>query len=303
MSKSHIETFEKSDFLALGSMTSLKSDDYMFCCFVDVSSENCLPQADELSSCTDLMANDILRIFLWILGSLALCGNSIVLIYRVFIENDRSVNSFLISNLAIGDFFMGVYMISVASVDAYYKGVYIENSYSWRYSAFCKFLGFLSTFASEVSVFILCAITADRFINIVFPFTQKKLTLPSARICMIVIWSVAFLIGIIPVLPLDYFAGEFQARSSVCISIHLTAETSPGWEYSVAIFHFVNFTVFMFIFLAYAKMYNIVQESGSKSGSKTGAELAAARKMTLIVVTDFCCWVPINIMGKGLLCN
>lgn len=34
-----------------------------------------MPQADEFSSCKDLMSNSILRMFLWFLGILALIGN------------------------------------------------------------------------------------------------------------------------------------------------------------------------------------------------------------------------------------
>jgi hypothetical protein len=33
------------------------------------------------------------------------------------------VHSFLIANLAIGDFFMGVYLMIIALVDTYYRGV------------------------------------------------------------------------------------------------------------------------------------------------------------------------------------
>ena len=43
-----------------------------------------------------------------------------------------------------------------------------------------------------------------------------------------------------------------------------------------------------------------MQESSNVTGGDHSKkrELAAARKMTLIVLTDFCCWFPINIMGK-----
>ena len=86
----------------------------------------------------------------------------------------------------------------------------------------------------------------------------------------------------------------------MCISIHLTDEAVPGWEYSVAIFHVLNFTTFMFIFLVYAYIFNFIKKSSKAAGGEQKKrEMAAARKMTLIVVTDFLCWVPINIMGKS----
>ena len=55
------------------------------------------------------------------------------------------------------------------------------------------------------------------------------------------------------------FQGQFYSRSSVCVSLHITEEATPGWEYSVAIFHGLNFFTFVFILLAYSYMYNIIK--------------------------------------------
>ena len=96
------------------------------------------------------------------------------------------------------------------------------------------------------------------------------------------------------------FQGQFYSRSSVCVSLHITQEATPGWEYSVAVFHGLNFFTFIFIFVAYSYMYSVIRglESAASAQQKK-REMTAARKMTLIVVTDFMCWVPINIMGKN----
>ena len=82
------------------------------------------------------------------------------------------------------------------------------------------------------------------------------------------------------------------------MSIHITNETPPGWEYSVAIYHGLNLSAFVFIFFAYGYMYIQIKTSSEAAGSRAGSEMAAARKMALIVLTDFCCWFPINIMGR-----
>lgn len=74
------------------------------------------------------------------------------------------VHSFLITNLAIGDFFMGCYLLVIAIVDANFRGVYSMHDKEWRTSSTCSFAGFLSTFSSEFSVFTLTVITLDRFL-------------------------------------------------------------------------------------------------------------------------------------------
>lgn len=78
--------------------------------------------------------------------------------------NHFQVHSFLITNLAIGDLFMGCYLLVIASVDAHFRGVYAIRAEEWKNSKLCNTAGFLSTFSSELSVFTLTVITLDRFL-------------------------------------------------------------------------------------------------------------------------------------------
>lgn len=65
------------------------------------------------------------------------------------------VHSFLIINLALGDLLMGSYLLLIAVVDWYFRGVYSVHDTSWRSSQLCSLAGFISTFSSELSVFTL----------------------------------------------------------------------------------------------------------------------------------------------------
>ena len=87
------------------------------------------------------------------------------------------VHSFLITNLAIGDFFMGVYLLIIAVVDSYYRGVYSAYEKGWKTSSLCQFSGFISTFSSELSVLTLTVITLDRLICIIFPLKVCQITI------------------------------------------------------------------------------------------------------------------------------
>ena len=102
---------------------------------------------------------------------------------------------------------------------------------------------------------------------------------------------------------INYSSDGLGFRSSVCVSIHITNDTPPGWQYSVAIFHGLNLSAFLFIFFAYGYMYTHIKATTKAAGTLTGSEIAAARKMTVIVLTDFCCWFPINVMGKNISVN
>lgn len=127
---------------------------------------------------------------------------------------------------------MGIYLLIIATVDQYYRGRYIEVSEIWRKSILCKFCGFLSTMSSEASVFTLVAITLDRMICIVFPFSKWKFSAKVARKIIFSIWILTFSVSVLPILYTSYFRDEFYSRSGVCLALHITNRKPAGWEYS-----------------------------------------------------------------------
>ena len=78
LSYNAIIDFSDKMFAEFDSLSYLRSDDYMYCCFVRgmVEEQNCLPKKDELSSCDDLIGRTVLKIFLWAIGSFAFFGQA-----------------------------------------------------------------------------------------------------------------------------------------------------------------------------------------------------------------------------------
>ncbi|KAG0726534.1 G-protein coupled receptor GRL101 [Chionoecetes opilio] len=146
----------------------------------------------------------------------------------------------LFVNLALGDLLMGGYLLVIAGVDLYYRGVYRLHERQWRSSYLCQLAGFLSTFSSEASVFTLTVITLDRLTIILSPFGVRRVHGGLTKRLMVVVWCVAFLLAALPILfplliPLPYF-DDYYGRSGVCLALHITDEKPNGWEYSVFIF-------------------------------------------------------------------
>jgi len=130
------------------------TDEFRFCCLARYVKQ-CEPQPDEFSSCEDLMSNIVLRVCIWILAVVAITANLLVIVFRAKYKHTNQVHSFLIVNLALGDFLMGSYLLVIAVVDWYYRGVYFIHDSDWRQSSMCNVAGFISTFSSELSVFTL----------------------------------------------------------------------------------------------------------------------------------------------------
>ncbi|KAF8781481.1 G-protein coupled receptor GRL101 like protein [Argiope bruennichi] len=297
-----IVDFNSEIFIGLKSLEYLYSDSYTFCCIASnqVPLYNCQPPPDEISSCEDLMSSPIQRSFLWVLGIIALVGNFFVIVWRCKTKDSTRISSTLILSLGCADFLMGIYLIIIASVDVYYRSIYIENSDKWKRSILCKICGFLSTISSEVSVFTLVFITVDRLISLCFPLSQKRFSVKFTYKLIFTSWIIACVMAAVPFFVQPYFQGRFYARSGVCLALHITNHRPAGWEYSVALFFCMNFIAFLIIASAYLYMYITIKKSYqnmSRLMSRQSMTDKIGRQMALIVLTNSLCWIPIIIMG------
>ncbi|RWS28770.1 G-protein coupled receptor GRL101-like protein, partial [Leptotrombidium deliense] len=296
----------KESFKQLYNLQNLLTDSFKFCCLVSstVPKDVCWPPADQISDCEDLLSSPVQRCFLWILGMTAIICNSFVIVWRCArMVSDATLNrvsSRLILSLGCSDLLMGIYLIIIACVDANYRGRYIEVSDEWRSSVLCKFCGFLSTIASEASVFTLVSISIDRLICICFPFSKLKFTLSFTHKLIFCSWITAFALGVMPLIIRPYFRDEFYGRSAVCLPLHITTDNHAGWEYSVAIFIGINLLAFLIILFCNCFMYKSITDSRKRIKrimARQVRERQVGRQMALIVMSNFLCWCPIIIMG------
>ncbi|CAH3193166.1 unnamed protein product [Porites evermanni] len=198
---------------------------------------------------------------------------------------------------------MGVYLLIIAFKDVQWQGEYFKHDVNWRSGLTCAFTGVLSMASSEISVLMLTLITTDRLICIVFPFKMRRINRKRSFIIVGGIWIFGTMISIIPTLGFDYFFDKkrevgFYGKSAVCLPLQLSTERHAGWEYAVGIFIILNFVSFMYILTAYTAMYLRVKGSAKQVRStNTKRESKMAKRMMLIVLTDFLCWMPIIVIG------
>ena len=136
---------------------------------------------------------------------------------------------------------MGVYMLIIASADAYYQQYFPSESDDWRNGPICKLAGTISVLSSEASVFFITLISIDRFLSIKYPLgTQKRLTKKSAKIILICLWCFALFLSIIST-SLNGVHPDFYDVSEVCIGLpfvrayvyrNKTVVTFDSYDYS-----------------------------------------------------------------------
>ena len=296
---SRIDSYDKDIFGGLAKLEHLFTDDSKLCCsYFHESLRECLAPFDELSSCSDLLRVDIFRLFLWLFSLLAIIGNASVILYRSFATKaatSPSVFGMLVSNLCGADFLMGIYMMIIGIADAQFRGVYVAKENVWKRSSACTIAGFLGFVSSEVSALIICVITLDRLLVLCFPlkshlhFERRS----SVAVCCVV-WFLGVTLAALPLL----LNLEFYGVNSICLPLPITRQRFSGQSYSFGIFIVVNFVLFLFIGVGQALIYRAIRKAGTQAGThRRLQEMAIARRLFLVVFTDFCCWFPIGLMG------
>ena len=283
--------------LFIGRLNNLSTDAYRFCCLSNATI--CSPEPDEFSSCDDLLANKTLQISIWILGAMALLGNVFVIFWRCVKEKSTHHSSLLIINLSISDFLMGVYLVIIATIDQLYRGVYIMYEEEWRTSIFCRLAGMIAMLSSEMSVFTMVVMTLDRVKAIIFPFKfpNVNLTSKSSLIICSCGWATCLVLSIAPMFDGQYF-NSFYGQTGVCLPFTLRNIKNPGWEYAMFIFNILNGIAFIIIGGGYLLIYCSIRSSREASGrSFSDSDVRLLRNISLIIISDCLCWMPIIILS------
>ena len=354
-----LQMVDKETFASLKNETNVLVDDPSTCCFIEQS--QCKPQNPRppYLTCLQLLSYPPLKVFMWIFGLFALVGNLSILLWRCTKHGRESIiQVLLIGNLAASDLMMGVYMLIIASADAYYQQYFPSWSNVWRNGPLCKLAGTLSVLSSEASVFFITLISIDRFLAIKYPRGNLRLTRKSTRIVLMCLWSLALLLSALPVsfsgwnhdfydisevcigLPFVrapmYLDKTFQTEVEIATNFHINIPVSyvfsvspyigfnyksitydystgleyeetysdfeegsnPGLYFSIALFLGINLVCFFIVAVTYTWIFITFRKQNRKVGiSRTDQEIALAKRMGAIIITDFMCWAPIIVIG------
>lgn len=242
----------------------------------------CLPEPTPFMPCEDLFGWWTLRCGVWMVFLLALLGNGVVVVVLTFGRSKIDVPRFLVCNLAMADLFMGVYLGLLAVMDASTLGEFREYAVQWQTSWGCQLAGFLGVFSSELSVYTLAVITLERNYAITHAMhLNKRLSLKHASYIMSVGWSFAFVMALLPL-----FGISDYRKFAVCLPFEVGTQLSKTYVISLIV---INGLAFVILMGCYLKMYCAIK--GSQAWNSNDSRIA--KRMALLVFTDFLCWAPI----------
>ncbi|KAF2362330.1 Leucine-rich repeat [Trinorchestia longiramus] len=241
----------------------------------------CIPQPGPFMPCRDLFDWWTLRCGVWLVFLLALMGNGVVVVVLIAAYAKMDVPRFLVTNLAMADFLMGVYLGFLAVVDASTLGEFRMYAIPWQMSAGCQLAGFLGVLSSELSVYTLTVITLERNYAIIHAMNlNKRLSLRHAAYIMAIGWIFALTMAVLPLTGVSDYR-----KFAVCLPF----ETDGAGLGYVVFLMVINGVAFMILMGCYLKIYCAIR--GSQAWNSNDSRIA--KRMALLVFTDFICWAPI----------
>uniref|UniRef100_A0A669BXP2 Relaxin family peptide receptor 2a n=1 Tax=Oreochromis niloticus TaxID=8128 RepID=A0A669BXP2_ORENI len=295
-----LEGIEISDiqtkvFLPMKNLSHIYFKKFQYCSYAP-HVRSCKPNTDGISSFEDLLANMVLRVSVWVMAFITCFGNLFVIGMRSLIRAENNLHAACIKVLCCADCLMGVYLFFVGVSDVKFRGQYNRYALLWMESAECRTIGFLAMLSSEVSVLLLTYLTLEKFLVIVFPFSNLRPGKFQTGVVLASIWLLGFIIAAVPLMNEDVF-GNYYGRNGVCFPLHSDRQEKPTAKgYSTGIFLGLNLVAFLVIVFSYSSMFCSIYKTGINATdlrSRLHRDVAVANRFFFIVFSDALCWIPI----------
>lgn len=290
-----IHDIQTKMFLPMRNLSHIYFKTFQYCSYAP-NVRSCKPNTDGISSFEDLLANIVLRVSVWVMAFITCFGNLLVIGMRSLIRTENNLHAACIKVLCCADCLMGVYLFFVGIFDVKFRGQYNRNALIWMESVECRTIGFLAMLSSEVSVLLLTYLTLEKFLVIVFPFSNLRPGKLQTGVVLSSIWLTGFIIAAVPLMNEEIF-GNYYGRNGVCFPLHSDRQEKPTAKgYSTGIFLGLNVVAFLMILCCYSSMFYSIYKTGINATdlrSRLHKDVAVANRFFFIVFSDALCWIPI----------
>ncbi|XP_015715504.2 relaxin receptor 1-like [Coturnix japonica] len=259
---------------------------------------SCKPNTDGISSFEHLLANIILRVFVWVIACITCLGNICVICMRSCVVTESSAHTMAIKSLCCADGLMGIYLFVIGAFDLKYSGEYNRHAQGWMASMPCQLVGSLAMLSSEVSVLLLTYMTLEKYFSIVFPFSYRRAGRKQTATVLAAIWLLGLSLSIVPLCCRESF-GNYYGRNGVCFPLQSELGERPSArDFSTTIYLGLNLAAFITIVFAYTGMFYSIRITTCRTAESSVCprDVAIAKRFFFIVFTDALCWIPIFLL-------
>ncbi|XP_041804101.1 lutropin-choriogonadotropic hormone receptor-like [Chelmon rostratus] len=244
----------------------------------------CTPKPDAFNPCEDLLGFPFLRCLTWIITVFAVAGNLAVLVILLISHHKLTISRFLMCNLAVADLCMGLYLMLIAFMDYNSRHEYYNHATDWQTGPGCGIAGFLTVFASELSVYTLTVISLERWHTITNAMhVNKRLRMHHVAAIMGAGWGLSLLIALLPLAGVSSYS-----KVSICLPMDIDTLGSQVYVVTVLVLNVVAFLVVCYCYICiYVSVHN--PEHSTRHG-----DTKIAKRMAVLIFTDFLCMAPIS---------
>ncbi|KAI3362653.1 hypothetical protein L3Q82_001727 [Scortum barcoo] len=244
----------------------------------------CTPKPDAFNPCEDLLGFPFLNLLTWIITVFAMTGNLAVLVILLISHHKLTISRFLMCNLAFADLCMGLYLMLIAFMDHHSRHEYYNHATDWQTGPGCGIAGFLTVFASELSVYTLTVISLERWHTITNAMRiNKRLRMHHVAAMMGAGWGFSLVVALLPLVGVSSYS-----KVSICLPMDIDTPGSQVYVVSVLILNVVAFLVVCYCYICiYLSIRN--PEHSTRHG-----DTKIAKRMAVLIFTDFLCMAPIS---------
>ena len=254
-----------------------------------------------------------MRYAYWVVGFFVIAGNTWVIV-STFVRTScfkktwpstlLHCNHIVILNIAIADFMMGIYLITISIMhvmkqpEIFFRGIG------------CYYLQWFATVSSEASCFLMVTLTAFRLYHVYRPLSSMTASSWLWKSCIFISWFAAVLLAIFYSDAnnryVNYEDYVFDlAKFGICLpNFYNISWISLGWTSFTLIT--LNLTCFCFIAVGYVLIYirstkrRPINAENRRTVGLQKQEAEMQKRIARIIITDCACWVPICIMGYAI---
>ncbi|XP_055087516.1 leucine-rich repeat-containing G-protein coupled receptor 5-like isoform X2 [Periophthalmus magnuspinnatus] len=253
---------------------------------------HCSPTPGPFRPCLHLLGSWLIRGGVWLIAAISLVSNCLV-VSSIFLApvSMATPSKLLIGLLALVNGLLGVWSGWLAAVDAWTYGNFWRYGTAWESSYMCELSGFLYTFGSQTSIFLLTVAALERCLT--FSTGHHKVQrqsggLSSPALSIRLAIFLCFLLGLAITLP-PLVAGH--SSTSLCLLLP-SSTSSASVAFSVFLV-LLDSLCFLLMILAYARLYC----QTNKSLPISEEDGALTRHVAWVLFSDCLLFLPVAFLS------
>lgn len=264
----------------------------------------CTPLPDPLTPCENLLGKGLLlRISVCFISTMGIACNIFAIIFNVidgiYLYHSTmffNVPVFLLTNLALSDLFMSIYLIIIAIKDISTRDHFDKVALIWQHSSNCNMAGFLSILSFMSSALILAFVTFERFYVIKNSIHfNKRIGFKTSIKVTLCIWFASIIVASMPLNGINSYSAY-----AICLPLDTTDLKAKTY---ISFLILLLFSCFMVICMCYGMLFlNTVSLERRASSSSCNSDeqikirnyedQRLARNIFLLIAANIIAWSP-----------